>query len=208
MIDKSRINFDQEIKDQFKVKLISGSDEAGRGAMAGPIVVASVILPCDYENSQIKDSKKLSLKMRETLFEEIKSIALAYQISIVNSSVVDLINPKQSSIKGMRETISKLEIKPDLCLIDAEKVFIENYQCISFIKGDYKSQSIAAASILAKVTRDHIMVDYDEIYPNYNFRTHKGYCTLKHQQALFENGVSPIHRILYKPVKFILERLK
>ncbi|PPE06803.1 ribonuclease HII [Mesoplasma corruscae] len=208
MIDKSRIEFDLDIQKTYHTTLISGSDEAGRGAMAGPIVVASVILPSDYANPLIQDSKKLSKKSRFFLFNEIKENAVSYYISVISNDIVDNINPKKASINGIKESILNLSLKPDVCLIDAEKVEIDNYFCLPFIKGDDKSQSIAAASILAKVTRDQIMIDYDKKYPNYGFANHKGYCTKMHQNLLFENGVTPIHRLSYKPVKIILGSLK
>ncbi|AVN62552.1 ribonuclease HII [Mesoplasma coleopterae] len=205
MIDKSRILFDSQIRFENKTKFISGSDEAGRGAMAGPIVVASVILPSDYQNPLIRDSKKLSKKQRELLFEEIKAIAISYAIEIIEASDVDILNPKQASRVGMVNSIMNLKPKPVVSLIDAEKIVIENYNCLPFIKGDDLSQSIAAASILAKTTRDNIMIEYAKVYPEYNFDLHKGYCVKEHVEKAKKFGVLPIHRKSYKPIKDILE---
>ncbi|ATZ21779.1 ribonuclease HII [Mesoplasma tabanidae] len=205
MIDKSRILFDTQIRLENNTDFISGSDEAGRGAMAGPVVVASVILPSDYENTLIRDSKKLSKKQREILCEEIKTVAISYAIEIIEAGDVDILNPKQASRLGMINTITSLKPKPIISLTDAEKINIDNYNCVAFIKGDDLSQSIAAASILAKTTRDSIMIDYAKIYPKYNFDLHKGYCVKEHLQKTKQFGVLPIHRKSYKPIKDILE---
>ncbi|ASZ09306.1 ribonuclease HII [Mesoplasma chauliocola] len=205
MIDRSRILFDLNIKKEYKVNLISGSDEAGRGAMAGPIVAASVILPVGYENPLIKDSKKLNKVQRSILSDEIKNIAISYNIQVLDSNLVDEINPKKASQVGMIESIKNLTIKPEISLIDAEKINIDDFICLPFIKGDDLSQSIAAASILAKTARDQIMIDYAKIYPNYNFDIHKGYCVKDHLTRTKKFGVLPIHRKSYKPIKNILE---
>ncbi|AGY41633.1 Ribonuclease HII [Mesoplasma florum W37] len=205
MIDESRILFDSQIREKYKTDFISGSDEAGRGAMAGPVVVASVILPKDYKNCLIRDSKKLSKKQRKLLCEEIKSVAISYAIEIIEADEVDILNPKQASRIGMTKSIMNLKPKPDLCLIDAENIIIQEYVCAPFIKGDDLSQSIAAASILAKTTRDNIMLDYAKIYPEYNFESHKGYCVKEHVEKTKMHGVLPIHRKTYKPIKDILE---
>ncbi|WP_338984093.1 ribonuclease HII [Spiroplasma endosymbiont of Othius punctulatus] len=194
------IEFDNQIKLDNKVKLISGSDEVGRGAMAGPIVVASVILNNGFEDSRIKDSKIVSAKLRETLFDLIIKNSTSYSIKVYDSQYVDRVNPKQTSKNGMLETISKLKTKPDIALLDAEKLDIKDIQTISLIKGDSKSQSIAAASILAKVYRDRIMYEYDKQYPEYSFSKHKGYCTKLHYKAVDEFGVLDIHRKSYKPI--------
>lgn len=173
--------------------------------MAGPIVVASVILPSNYKNPLIKDSKKLSKPQREVLCAEIKQVALSYAIEIIKSVDVDLLNPKQASKIGMMNSIKNLKIKPDISLIDAEKIEIKDYICLPFIKGDNLSQSIAAASILAKTTRDNIMIEYGKLYPEYNFALHKGYCVKDHVLKTQQFGVLPIHRKTYKPIKDILE---
>lgn len=204
MIDDSRYLFDKNIRIENKVTLISGSDEAGRGAMAGPLVVASVILPPDYVNEKINDSKKISESLREQLFSEIKKIAISCDIGIYSSEFVDLNNPKKTSRIGMQDTINNLKVKPELCLLDAEKIEVP-IPSIPIIKGDMKSQTIAAASILAKVTRDRLMVELGEKYPQYGFEKHKGYCTKLHTENLRKFGVIDCYRKTYRPVKDVLE---
>ncbi|WP_027063157.1 ribonuclease HII [Mesoplasma seiffertii] len=201
MIDNKRILFDDEIRQNYKLQIIAGSDEAGRGAMAGPIVVATVILPATYQNPLIKDSKKLPESMRESLYEEITQIALDWKVAVYDSLAVDELNPKHASILGMIKSIEELSVKPEICLIDGEKLPISDYQTLQIIKGDDLSQTIAAASIIAKVTRDRIMKNYAKVYPQYNFDKHKGYCTKDHYQQLEIHGITEIHRQSYKPVK-------
>ncbi|AOG60235.1 ribonuclease HII [Spiroplasma helicoides] len=206
MIDESRFIFDKNIKQQYQVKLISGSDEVGRGAMAGPIVVASVVLKENYFNPLIKDSKKLSEPQRESLYDEIINNCICYSIKSYDSKIVDKLNPKKTSIIGMTETIQDLKLKPELCLIDGENVFLDDYSFLKIIKGDNLSQSIAAASILAKVYRDRIMIDYDSKYEGYNFTSHKGYCTKDHIKRVETLGILDIHRMSYKPIAKIKEK--
>lgn len=204
MIDDVRYQFDNEYRKSQNVTLISGSDEAGRGAMAGPIVVASVILPPDYSNPRINDSKMLPEKIREELFIEIKEKALAFEIGIYSNEFVDLNNPKKTSKIGMQDTINGLKMKPELCLLDAEKIEVP-FPSIPIIKGDMKSQTIGAASILAKVTRDHIMVELGKKYPQYGLEKHKGYCTKEHKANLKKFGVVECYRKTYRPVKDAME---
>lgn len=204
IVDETRIAFDDAIRQEHKVTLISGSDEAGRGAMAGPIVVASVILPADYANPAINDSKLIPSKLREQLFTEIVAVALDYQIKIYDNLFVDQYNPKQTSRIGMQESIAMLQPQPELCLLDAEKIVCD-LPTLPLIKGDAKSQSIAAASILAKVTRDRIMIELGKEYPEYGFEQHKGYCTKKHTENVSKFGVLACHRVTYKPIKCIME---
>ncbi|AUF83651.1 ribonuclease HII [Mesoplasma syrphidae] len=204
MIDYSRILFDENVRQNYDVETIAGSDEAGRGAMAGPIVVATVILPKDYKNPLIRDSKKLAENLRESLYEEITKVAIEWRIAIYDAKAVDKLNPKYASILGMINSIQQLAVKPDICLIDGEKISIASYQTIQLIKGDDLSQTIAAASIIAKVTRDRIMRKYAKIYLQYNFDKHKGYCTKKHCEELSKYGITEIHRKSYKPVKNIM----
>ncbi|WP_338972870.1 ribonuclease HII [Spiroplasma endosymbiont of Panorpa germanica] len=206
-LNDSLIKFDQKIKIQNNVKIISGTDEAGRGAMAGPVVVASVILKDDYENLKIKDSKLLSKAQRDKLFVEIIQNSVCYEICVLDNQSVDLLNPKQASRQGMIETIKNLKIKPELALVDAEKILINDFEILPLIKGDFLSQSIAAASILAKVSRDRIMMDYHQQYPLFEFDKHKGYCTIRHQELVKKHGVLPIHRKTYKPIKQILKEV-
>ncbi|MCD7894230.1 MAG: ribonuclease HII [Erysipelotrichaceae bacterium] len=194
-----RLEYEQAAYQKGK-KYIIGLDEAGRGPMAGPLVVAGVIFPKGYVNNEINDSKKLSEKKREKLFEIIKQDALSYQIEIISIEDVDNLNVYQASRLGMIQAIEHISIKPDYALSDAMPLgnIIEHE---AIIKGDSKSISIGAASILAKVTRDHIMQEYDKQYPQYGFAKHKGYPTKQHKEALQKYGVTPIHRRSFQPVK-------
>lgn len=173
---------------------IAGIDEVGRGPFAGPVMTAAVVLPRDCRILHINDSKKLSAKRREELYLEIKENALAIGIGRVEPEKIDEINILQATYKAMREAVSKLEVKPDMLLIDAVHIPDLDVKQVSIIKGDAQSQSIAAASIIAKVTRDHIMEEYDRIYPGYDFASNKGYGTAAHIRALKELGPCPIHR--------------
>ena len=181
-----------------KNQYVIGIDEAGRGPLAGPVVVAGVIFPIGYDSKDIYDSKKLSLKKREELYKVILEDALYYNIQIVDEKDVDKYNIYQAT-KMANERIV-LDSKCQVVLTDAMKLQLENYTVYSIIKGDQKSCSIAAGSILAKVTRDHIMDEYDAIYPQYGFKQHKGYPTKAHLQALQQYGPCPIHRFSYGPV--------
>lgn len=193
-----RLKFEQQAYDLGK-KYIVGLDEAGRGPMAGPLVVGAVIFPQGYYNDKINDSKKLTEKKREELYQIIIQEALAYQIEIIDVADVDRLNVYQASKKGMIDAIDHLSIRPDYALTDAMPLgdVIEHR---AIVKGDAKSLSIGAASILAKVTRDHIMNDYAKIYPEYGFEKHKGYPTKQHKEALKAYGVTPIHRRSFQPV--------
>lgn len=184
-------------------KFIAGCDEAGRGPLCGPIVAAAVILPKDYKNERINDSKKLSEKVREELFVEIKNNALCYAISVIEPHIIDEINVYEASRVGMVEALKKLDIKPDYILTDAMPLYdFFEIPKEAIIKGDAKAQCIAAASILAKVTRDHIMYELDEKYPCYNFKKHKGYPTKEHLKLLDEYGpVDELYRFSYSPLK-------
>ena len=169
--------------------LICGIDEAGRGPLAGPVTAGAVILPKDCQILYLNDSKKLSEKRREELFTEIKEKAVAWCVKTASPARIDEINILQATYEAMREAIAGLGVVPQLLLNDAV-----NIPQVPIIKGDAKSVSIAAASILAKVTRDHMMAEYDAIYPGYGFGKHKGYGTAAHIQALKELGPCPIHR--------------
>jgi ribonuclease HII len=197
-----RLKYEKEAYEKGYSYII-GLDEAGRGPMAGPVVVAGVILPKDYYDERINDSKKLTEKKREQLFEVIKENALAYYISIIDEKRVDELNVYTSSKTGMIEAIDNIKIKPDFALTDAMPLG-DKIEHISIIKGDSKSISIAAASILAKVTRDRIMIEYDKQYPEYGFKKHKGYPTKQHKEALKKYGPCPIHRRSFKPVQDVL----
>lgn len=173
---------------------ICGIDEAGRGPLSGPVVAGAVVLPKDCEILFLNDSKKLSEKKRELLFTEIKEKAIAYGVGIVSPARIDEINILQATYEAMRMAVAQLCVTPDILLNDAVTIPGIELMQIPIIKGDAKSVSIAAASILAKVTRDHMMVEYDAIYPEYGFAKHKGYGTAAHIQALKTYGPCPIHR--------------
>lgn len=173
---------------------ICGIDEAGRGPLAGPVVAAAVILDKDKEILFLNDSKKLSEKKRNELFDEINDKALAVGVGIVDEKEIDEINILQATYKAMRLAISNLNIKPQILLNDAVIIPEVDIKQVDIIKGDAKSISIAAASIIAKVTRDRIMCEYHEIYPEYDFLKHKGYGTKKHIDAIKEYGICDIHR--------------
>lgn len=173
---------------------ICGIDEAGRGPLAGPVVAGAVILPRDCTILFLNDSKKLSEKKREALFVEIKEKALAWSVGIVGPDVIDEINILQATYEAMRQAIAGLSITPDILLNDAVTIPGVSVMQVPIIKGDAKSVSIAAASILAKVTRDHMMAEYDTLFPEYGFAKHKGYGTAAHMAVLKETGPCPIHR--------------
>lgn len=186
-------------------KYIAGCDEAGRGPIAGPLVIATCVLPNDFYDERINDSKKLTAKKRELLYDIIIENALDYQIIIYNEEIVDKLNVYQASKRGMEEGILNLKERPDIVLTDAMPLSID-IPFESIIKGDAKSITIAAASILAKVTRDRIMIEYDKQYPEYGFKNHKGYPTKQHKEALEKYGVLPIHRKTFEPVKSMLSK--
>ena len=183
--------------------LIAGSDEAGRGPLAGPLVVAACILPKGYQHELINDSKKLTDKKRRMLYEIIKKDALAYHIEVIDIETIDKINIYQASKLGMKICLEKLSIKPEAALLDAMNLDMD-YPVESIIKGDEKSLSIAAASILAKVYRDDLMIEYSKEYPQYQFDKNKGYGTKVHLEAFDKYGITPLHRKTYEPVKSML----
>ena len=177
-------------------KNIAGVDEAGRGPLAGPVVVASVIMPLDEVNiiNGVNDSKKLSAKKRDMLYDQITNKALAYKVSIVDHKTIDRINILEATKQGMRECINGLGVRPDIVLVDAVQGLDVDVETLPIIHGDALSYSIACASIIAKVTRDRLMLEYDKLYPQYNFAKHKGYGTAEHIRLLKEHGKCPIHR--------------
>ena len=191
--------FEEELYDNG-YKNICGVDEAGRGPLAGPVVVAACILPPFLRIPGINDSKQLSEKKREELFKIIKKNAIAYNIVFVSEKVIDDINIYEATKKGMLEAIEGLSIDPDYILVDAMPLQELKTSNKSIIHGDALSASIAAASILAKVTRDHYMEKMDIKYPNYGFKHHKGYGTKMHLEAIEKLGPCPIHRKTYGPV--------
>lgn len=184
-----------------KVKLIVGVDEAGRGPLAGPVVAAAVIFARAYINKEINDSKQISEKKRKELFEIIKKDALAYGVGIVDAETIDKINIYEATKVAMKEAIKNLNHDYDLILTDAMKLENQKVEVIDIIKGDAKALPIAAASIIAKVTRDEMLNELGKQYPEYGFEVHKGYGTKKHLEALEKYGpIKKIHRFSYQPV--------
>ena len=177
--------------------VICGVDEAGRGPLAGPVYAAAVILPDNLEIPGLDDSKKLTDKRRRELMPIIKEKAIAYGIAFAGHEEIDKINILQATYLAMERAISKLQVKPDMALIDGNRAKDFGVPCQTIVGGDAKSASIAAASILAKVTRDNYMVDMAKQYPQYGFEVHKGYGTKAHYAALTEHGPSPIHRMTF-----------
>ena len=193
-----------DYQEQFyskKIKVIVGVDEAGRGPLAGPVVAAACILSRAYNNKEINDSKQLSEKKREELFEIIKKDALAYGVGIVSAEEIDKLNIYEATKKAMKEAINNLKMKFDLILTDAMPLKGFDVEVVPIIKGDAKALPIAAASIIAKVTRDHMMNELAKKYPEYGFEKHKGYGTKLHMDALKKYGpIKGVHRYSYKPV--------
>ena len=176
---------------------ICGIDEVGRGPLAGPVVAGAVILPKDNPILYLNDSKKLSEKKREMLYDEIMEHAVATGIGIVGPARIDEINILQATYEAMRMAIANLGVKPDLLLNDAVTIPEVDIRQVPIIKGDAKSVSIAAASIIAKVTRDRLMVEYDKVLPGYDFASNKGYGTKAHIEGLKKLGPTPIHRATF-----------
>lgn len=181
-------------------KVIVGVDEAGRGPLAGPLSIACVILPNNYENKDINDSKQLSEKKREILYKEIQEHALYIGIKIIDEETIDKLNIYAATKKGMEDLINEIPFKVDVALVDAMKIELNDTIVVPLIHGDALSTSIAAASIIAKVTRDHIMYDIDKEFPMYDFKNNKGYGTKKHMEALEKYGICKHHRLSYAPV--------
>ena len=179
---------------------ILGIDEAGRGPLAGPLVIAGVVLPVDYENNEIDDSKKISDKKRRELFEEIMKNALEVKVNIVDVETIDKLNILRATKEGMEEIVRNIGNNCDAVFVDAVKLDDIDKPVLSLIKGDALSLSIAAASIIAKVTRDDIMLEIDKEYPMYDFKNNKGYGTKSHLLALEKYGVTKHHRMSYAPV--------
>lgn len=173
---------------------VCGIDEVGRGPLAGPVVAGAVILPTDCEILYLNDSKKLSEKKRELLYDEIMEKAVATGIGVISPARIDEINILQATYEAMRMAISNLKVQPSVLLNDAVTIPLVEIPQVPIIKGDAKSVSIAAASIIAKVTRDRMMAEYEEIYPGYSFASNKGYGSAQHIAALKELGPTPIHR--------------
>lgn len=189
-------------KDLYKdgIELIAGVDEVGRGPLIGPVVAAAVILPKNYKLDGLTDSKKLTEKKRDMYYEIIKRDAIAIGIGIKDENVIDEVNIYEATKLAMKEAIDKLSVKPEHILIDAMPLELD-IPTTSIIKGDMKSESIAAASVIAKVTRDSMMYELDRKYPEYGFGSHKGYPTKKHVEAIEKYGLIEGYRKTYAPIK-------
>ena len=180
------------------IKYIAGIDEVGRGPLVGPVVTSAVILPKDFYDERINDSKKLTEKKREQLYDVIMENAVSVGIGISSEDVIDDINILEATKKAMIEAVNNLSVKPEHLLIDAVKLNVDIPQT-SIIKGDAKSESIAAASIIAKVTRDRMMIELDKEHPEYDFKHNKGYGTKKHIDAIEKYGILKEHRKTFAP---------
>jgi len=192
--ERTHLLYVYEREQRVCASFIAGVDEVGRGPLAGPVVAAAVILPSDYEITGLNDSKKLSEKRREAMDEIIRREAVSFGIGLISQDRIDEINILQATYEAMRLALEQLSPAPDMILADAVTIpGIETRQ-LPIIKGDAKSASIAAASIIAKVYRDHLMIEYDSLYPEYGFARNKGYGTKEHINALKEFGPTPLHR--------------
>ncbi|PKK93259.1 MAG: ribonuclease HII [Tenericutes bacterium HGW-Tenericutes-6] len=196
--------YEEELYD-LGYQYVAGVDEAGRGPLAGPVVAAAVILKKGAQFIYVNDSKQLSPKKRELALKEIKEQALAIGIGISSQEEIDLINIYRATKEAMLSAIESLKIKPDFLLIDAMPMEI-NIPLKSIIKGDTLSMSIAAASIVAKTTRDQYMIEMDKLFPNYGFKHHMGYGTKEHIEAIYTYGITPIHRKTFEPIKSLLKK--
>jgi len=194
----SSLNLEAQFK-KLGYSLIAGVDEAGRGALAGPVFAAAVILPYEFENSEIKDSKLLSPQKREELFDYICKVALDYSIACADVEEINQLGIFQATFKAMLKALKKLKVKPQLVLIDGPWI-IPEYKGLqkAIVDGDKFCLSISAASILAKVARDKYMKEMEKLYPQYAFSQHKGYATKLHFERIKKYGPSPLHRIYYK----------
>lgn len=196
------LDFEKELYAN-NITLIAGVDEVGRGPLVGPVVAASVILPVNYRNDEINDSKKLSEKKRNELYEIIKKDALAIGIGIIDNKIIDEVNIYQATKMAMIKSIENLNVTPKHLLIDAMKLEY-NIPSTSIIKGDSKSISIASASIIAKVTRDKLMYELDKEFPNYGYSKHKGYPTKMHIENIKKYGILDNYRFTFKPVRDLI----
>ena len=203
---EAMLNYEKELYAQG-ISLIAGVDEVGRGPLAGPVVAAAVILPKNCKIKGLNDSKKIPKKKHQEIFQAVKDKALAIGIGIMDNHVIDQVNIYEATKLAMKEAISKLDLQPEHLLIDAMKLDLPITQT-SIIKGDANSLSIAAASIIAKVTRDKIMANYDKEFPGYDFSQNAGYGTTKHLEGLEKHGVTPIHRKSFEPIKTLVAASK
>lgn len=180
---------------------IGGIDEAGRGPWAGPVVAACVVVDHPFYIAGLNDSKQVTAEHREAIRQEIEKEAVAIGIGIVDHQLIDQINILQATYEAMRRAYAQVQDQVELCLVDALKIPGMKVPQVSLVKGDARSQSIAAASIIAKTTRDHLMVQYAEAFPQYGFERHKGYGTKEHWEAIQQYGPSPIHRLSFQPLR-------
>jgi len=191
------VKFDNKLRKNLEC-VLCGIDEAGRGPVAGPVVAAAVIFPDDVFIEGVFDSKQVLPEKREELFDEITSSAISYGIGIVDNKEIDSINIYNATFQAMNLAISRLKILPALTIVDGNFFKHDSLEIMNLVKGDTKSFSVAAASIIAKVTRDRIMLSFETQYPNFSFSRHKGYCTKKHFDEILEFGYTDIHRRSYK----------
>lgn len=192
---KSLKEFEDNLHNEYGIKYICGIDEAGRGPLAGPVAVAAVIMPKDSFIEGVNDSKKISEKKREKLYEQIKEEAIAWSVVLLDEKEIDELNILNATKKALTMAIKELKVKPERIVVDAlEHIDTLGIPYTPIIKGDAKVYSIACASILAKVTRDRVMQEWDKIYPQYGFAKHKGYGTAQHINAIKEYGICKIHR--------------
>ena len=188
-------------------KIVAGTDEAGRGPLAGPVVAAAVILPEKIKIVGLNDSKKLSPRLREQLFEEIAACGAVCSVGVIDHETIDRVNILKASLLAMRKAVMSLKVNPQFVLVDGTFTIPNlNFPQMAVINGDSLCDSIAAASIVAKVTRDRIMEKYQELYPNYSFASHRGYPTRKHLDELKNYGPTDIHRKTFRPVEEILNK--
>ena len=205
-MDNDTYEYERNLR-KNNINLIAGVDEVGRGPLVGPVVSAAVILPENFSLDGLTDSKKLTEKKREVLYEQIYDQAISIGIGIIDASTIDTVNIYQATILSMKEAINNLDVKPEHILIDAMPLDLD-IPSTSIIKGDQKSITISAASVIAKVTRDRILDQLDEKYPMYGFSKNKGYPTKKHIEAIEEYGIINEHRLSYAPVKNYIEKQK
>ena len=203
---ESMLSYEKELYKQG-LTLIAGVDEVGRGPLAGPVVAAAVILPKNCKIKGLNDSKKISKKKHETIYQEVLKQAIAIGIGIKDNQVIDEVNIYEATKLAMLEAVGNLEVAPQHLLIDAMQLDVQVPQT-SIIKGDANSLSIAAASIVAKVTRDRMMTNYELTYPGYDFAHNVGYGTQHHLEGLKRKGITPIHRITFEPIKSMLEEVE
>jgi len=203
---ESMLSYEKELYDKG-ISFIAGVDEVGRGPLAGPVVAAAVILPQNCKIKGLNDSKKIPKKKHEEIFQAVKEKALAIGIGVMDNHVIDQVNIYEATKLAMKEAIAQLQIKPEHLLIDAMKLDLPISQT-SIVKGDANSLSIAAASIVAKVTRDKIMANYDQEFPGYDFSQNAGYGTAKHLEGIAKLGITPIHRTSFEPIKSLVTKAK